>query len=134
MDYYVCFQNCIEDYYSEDAPSLKFPSFDAAIRYLTSLTTESTVPIPEMEGDLKFYFPSCGSDGILHDPDPDVDGLELYQIINIIPSCNDYVSICDCYGDDPDAIVSMRRYYTLDYLGHVYNVELGEIQYIYSDE
>lgn len=134
MNYFICFQNCIEDYFFEDAPSLMFPSFDAAIRYLTSLTTDSTIPVPKLDGDIKFYFPSCDSDGVLHDADPDVDRLEMYQIINIIPSCDDHVSIRDCYGDDPDAIISMRRDYTMDCRGHVENVVLGEIQYLHGEE
>ena len=134
MFYYVCFQNCYEYYFSEEGPSIKFDSFDAAIRYLTSLTEDSPFPTPKPDGDIRWYFANCWSDGVLHNPDADIDRLELYQIINIIPSNSDNVYIGENCENDPDAIISMRRYYVFDYLGNVSLVSLGKIEYLEHDD
>ena len=130
MKYYVCFQNCLDDYFSENAPSLEFDSFDSAIRYLTSLTESSPIPTPKPNGELKWYFPNFLTNGVFRESNSEEDWLDLYQIINIIPERSSLNAIIDCYCDDEDAIISMRRTYMLDYLGQVHDVHLTEIEYI----
>lgn len=134
MKYYICFQNCIDDYFSEDAPSLEFDSFDSAIRYLTSLTEDSPIPTPNPDGELKWYFPNCSPNGIIQEANLEEDWLDFYQIINIIPEDANHKTICECYCDDPFAIISMRRNYMLDSLGKTHNICLSEIEYINTVE
>ena len=134
MYYYVCFQNCIDDYFSEDAPSLKFESFDTAIKYLANIDENSDVMAPDVKGKIRWYFASCGSDGELHNPDPEEDRIELYQIINIIPGYHDPMYIRDCYCDGEHAIISMRRDYILDFQGNIHQVSVGKIEYIQREE
>ena len=131
MKYYVCFQNCIEDFFSEDAPSLEYDSFDAAIRYLTTITTDSPVFSPDPAGDVRWFFARCTPEGVIPDPNPDIDKIDVYQIINIIPE-QDYM--IEPYRDDPSAIISMGRSYTLDILGNTHDVRLSEIEYVYVQE
>ena len=85
MKYYVCFQNCMDDYFSEDAPSLTFDSFDSAIRYLTSLTENSPIPTPDPSGKLEWYFLNCEEGESSREINSKEDWLDFYQIINIIP-------------------------------------------------
>lgn len=130
MKYYICFQNCIDDYFSEDAPSLEFDSFDTAIRYLTSITEDSPIPTPDPEGKLKWYFPSCTSEGTLQNPNSQEEWLDFYQIINIIPENAGHTTIQENYSDDDYAIISMRRNYMLDNLGKTHYVTLFDIEYL----
>lgn len=134
MKYYVCFQNCIEDYFSENAPSLAFDSFDAAIRYLVGIDVNSDIMAPEVKGEVRWYFACCTKTGEWLNPDPEVDRVDLYQIINIIPGYRDPMYISDCYCDDAEAIVSMRRTYTLDCQGNCHDVCIDEIEYISWDK
>ncbi len=127
MKYYVCFQNCIEDYFSEDAPSLEFDSFDAAIRYLTSITIDSPIFPPDPKGEVRWYFARCTPQGTIPNPNPKTDHIALYQIINIIPG-QDYM--IEPYQNDPSAIISLYRSYTLDILGNTHDVTLSDIEYI----
>lgn len=131
MKYYVCFQNCIEDFYSEDAPSLEFDSFDAAIRHLASITTDSPVCAPDPNGEVRWFFARCTPEGTILNPDPDIDRVDLYQIINIIPG-QDYM--IEPYRDDPSAIISMGRSYTLDVFGNIHDVRLSDIEYVNEKE
>ena len=130
MKYYVCFQNCMDDYFSEDAPSLTFDSFDSAIRYLTSLTENSPIPTPDPRGELEWYFLNCEEGESSREVNSKEDWLDFYQIINIIPERSSSNTINESYCDDTDAIISMRRNYMLDNLGQVHYVTLSEIEYI----
>lgn len=134
MKYNVCFQNCIEDYFSENASSIVFDTFDAAIRYLVSIDENSDVMAPDVEGEVRWFFGRCSITGEIPDPDPERDVVELYQIINIIPDESGETWCTEPYTDDPEAIVSMSRSYTLDCLGKVHNVHVGEIVYLDHEE
>ncbi len=131
MKYYVCFQNCIEDYFSEDAPSLEFSTFDAAIRFLTSITINSPIYSPDPAGEVRWFFARCTPEGTITNPDPEIDQIDLYQIINIIPG-QDYM--IEPYRDDPSAIISMQRSYTLDVFGNTHDIRLSDIEYIDKNE
>ncbi len=125
VKYFVCFQNCLGDDYHENAPSLPFDTLDRAVSYLTFITENNIIPVPDVRGAVRWYFPSCESDGVLYDPDPDYDVLEMCQIINIIPGDERGVEIRECCGDDENAVLSLRRDYMLDCDGHVFNVKIG---------
>ncbi len=128
MKFFVCFQNCVGNGYCENAPSLSFDSLDKAVRYLTDITEENIIPIPDVRGAVRWFFPSCASDGILYDPDPDIDTLSVSQIINIIPGDERGVEIEECGRDDENAVLSLHRYYMLDCDGRVSNVKTSEIK------
>ncbi len=128
MKFFVCFQNCLGDAYYENAPSLSFDTLDRAVRYLTAITEDNVIPVPDVRGAVRWFFPSCEADGILYDPDPDNDVLEMSQIINIIPGDGNGVEMAECGRDDENAILSLHRYYMLDCNGRVFNVKTGEIK------
>ena len=130
MYYYVCFQNCIEDYYCENAQSLRFQTMDEAQSYVDSLNADSNTPVFKITGEIRWYFPSCDSKGCLCSPNIEEDCLECYQIINIIPDSNEDRFITECYDNDPDAVISRIKRYTLDYLGNVSEPRISEVKYL----
>lgn len=112
MYYFVCVENCYEDYISEPLDSIRFNSFEEA----KARVENSFFSGFDMNGRIKWYFPSCQTDGNLHNPDEN-DILECYQIINIIPSEKEDEWFYDCYCDDERAVFSLHRKYVMDYRG-----------------
>ncbi len=130
MFYFVCFQNCLEDYYYyENAPSIRFETFEAAKEYVSSLNSESSIPVFEKDGGIRWFFPSCQSDGSLDMPSEDLDILDCYQIINIIPSEEQSICISESYSDDPKAIMVRSCNYLLNYLGKISIYDFSKIRY-----
>ncbi len=119
MKFHVCCQNCVGHNYYENASSLAFDTLDQAMTYLKNLNEKNILLIPDVRGAIRWNFASCANDGILYDPDPDVDVLEMKQIINIIPGDENYIEIGSCFRDDENAVISLHRSYLLDCDGHV---------------
>lgn len=119
MHYFVCIQNCLEDYYYDDAEPIMFPTADEAIAFVDSIEDVDDDYAFDAEGGLKWYFPSCKEDGCLHDPDPEYDVRDCYQIINVIPSDKSTEYIEETYGNDSRSIYNRLRCYTINYLGDV---------------
>ncbi len=126
MKFHVCCQNCLGHRYYENACSLSFDTLDQAIQYLTDLNEENIIPIPDVRGEIRWNFASCANDGVLYDPDPETDVLEMKQIINVIPDEGDYVEKEDCFRDDDNAVISLHRSYLLDCNGQVSQVKICE--------
>lgn len=114
MLYHVCVENCYEDFYSESLDSIGFASLEKAKKYIAA-TCFSTF---SAQGEIRWYFPGCQADGTLIDPD-ETEGVECYQIINVIPSEREKEMIDASYSDDERSAYSIKRYYVLDCRGNV---------------
>ena len=117
MYYHICVQNCFEDFYYENSYCGKFTSEEDAVNFLVS--SDFVPPVFDVTGYIKWYFPSCDSDGIIKNPKPELDRRECYQIINIIPSRKKNEWITETYGDDDRSIYSEHHRYLLSYTGDV---------------
>lgn len=115
--YYVCIENELEDWFSSIAPSKAFDSFEEAMRYIDVALREDAESVFSAQ-DLTVYFPSCQSDGKLHNPDPMIDRLQCLQRINVIVS-ETYTFIDECYCDDERAEYSECRAYMIDFQSNV---------------
>ena len=118
MFFHVCIQNCYEDFYYENAYCGRFLSIEDAIMFISS---ESFVPpVFDINGYIRWYFPSCGSDGILNNPNEEDDVIECYQIINIIPSEKEIEEIEEFCGNDSRSVYNLdNRRFLLCYNGKV---------------
>lgn len=115
MNYHVCVQNCFEDFHYDNAYCGKFDTKESALQFVESVDFHP--PVFDVHGYIKWFFPSCDSDGILKNPTEDDDVLECYQLINIIPCAEDETWIDETYGNDPRAVYIEMRYYKLWYTG-----------------
>ena len=62
--YYVCKQNCIEDWYCEDVVSRPYASFSAALDAVNKELSCPPANVFDAKQELRWYFPSCEANGI----------------------------------------------------------------------
>ena len=115
MFYHVCVQNCIEDYFYENVYCGKYNTKEEAVASVTS--EDFNPPVFDVNGYIRWFFPSCDTRGILNNPSVERDQIECYQIINVIPSEREEECINEDYGNDLRSVFNLSSEYLLYYSG-----------------
>ncbi len=126
MYYHICIMNCLEDWYRESKYIGQYATLEEAIEYANN--NAYSFPVFNVKGYIHWYFQSCESDGILHNPDKETDRLECYQLICIIPSEEDDIWYDELYSYDPRSVYNMYREYLLYYTGEYKNYRLEVVE------
>ncbi len=104
MKYYVCIQNCFEDYYFENSPSVAFDDKESAIAYVDSIQGRAA-HVFDPKGEIQSYF-------------SDDEFEEFYQLIDVVPS-EEYVENDDCYCHMKNSIYSISHRYMMNAQGDI---------------
>ncbi len=113
MKYYVCIQNCFEDFYSENSRSLCFDDEKTAMNYVNSLQKKME-HVFDINGEIQLYF-------------SDDEYAEFYQIIDVVQS-EQYTENTDCYTHIPDSLYMVNKHYAMNARGEICSYDWMKVE------